>query len=547
MNLKIIFFVLILSCFVAKIIAFIHTTPRPNLFGKSLKRSSILSMSSKSIDDSYDVVIIGAGIGGLCAAAVLSSVYKLRVALFEHHYHPGGCAHSFSITSKPVNGRKTRYKFDAGPTIILGCSQKPFNPLRQVMNYIGAGNAIDWISWKKWGMVTEQGNWNFELGQNQFEAGPLLKFGGIDAVKEFSALRKACIPLTTGAAGIPSKALRGDQAKILPLLPYFSSLQKVVPYADILDGSFEPFMRDYVKNPWLRSWLDALAFSLSGLPAASTGAAAMAYTIYDLHRDGATLDYPRGGIGVISDVLVDIIRSAGSEVFLSTGVKGISVSQSRSNSAQVDGVYLHNNKFVKASRGVICNANIWSLPNLLEEQRDKLSADQHEFFFLNASRKSYTKSFMHLHLGLDATGLNKRSMEAHYTVMDMGLASADPCEDRNMVAVSNPSTLDDSLADQPNRLVIHAYGAGNEDYDLWEKYKNSRSSNEYKEFKSQQSKFLYRSVSRAIGISEDEIRARAEVALEGSPLTHEHFLNRYRGTYGASWGDMLGKMNLLSR
>lgn len=35
---------------------------------------------------------------------------------------------------------------------------------------------------------------------------------------------------------------------------------------------------------------------------------------------------------------------------------------------------------------------------------------------------------------------------------------ADPCGDRNMVAVSNPSVLDSSLVNQPNKLMLHAYG-----------------------------------------------------------------------------------------
>ena len=74
----------------------------------------------------------------------------------------------------------------------------------------------------------------------------------------------------------------------------------------MLDGNFAPFMDAHVRNPWLKSWLDALAFSLSGLPAAQTGAATMAYTIFDLHREGATLDYPRGGMGKISEALITV-------------------------------------------------------------------------------------------------------------------------------------------------------------------------------------------------------------------------------------------------
>jgi hypothetical protein len=60
--------------------------------------------------------------------------------------------------------------------------------------------------------------------------------------------------------------------------------------------SFGPFLDGplfTVHDAWLRSWLDALAFSLSGLPAAETSAAAMAYVLFDMHREGAALDYPK--------------------------------------------------------------------------------------------------------------------------------------------------------------------------------------------------------------------------------------------------------------
>ena len=44
------------------------------------------SLRKNSIDNEYDVLIIGAGIGGLSAAAILSSVYHLKVGVFEAHY-----------------------------------------------------------------------------------------------------------------------------------------------------------------------------------------------------------------------------------------------------------------------------------------------------------------------------------------------------------------------------------------------------------------------------------------------------------------------------
>jgi len=36
-----------------------------------------------------DVAIIGAGIGGLCAGAILNTLYNKKVGIYESHYLPG--------------------------------------------------------------------------------------------------------------------------------------------------------------------------------------------------------------------------------------------------------------------------------------------------------------------------------------------------------------------------------------------------------------------------------------------------------------------------
>lgn len=476
---------------------------------------------------STDVAIIGAGIGGLTAGAILSSKYRLQVDVFEAHYHVGGCAHAFDIRSK---SSEATFKFDAGPTILLGCSRPPFNPLQQILNFLDASSSIDWIPYNSWGMITEEGKWAFELGEKAFFEGPLLRFGGQSAVDELQHLREACLPLVQGSVGIPSPSLRGDKFKILPLLRHWSALQKVIPYSDTLDGNFKPFMDKYVRNPWLRNWLDALAFSLSGLPASETGAAAMAYTLFDLHRSGSFLDYPRGGMGEIGKVLKEIITSNGGRVHLSSKVESIGIENNRAS-----GVVLAKGEVVRARKAVLCNANIWALPRLLAKDASKLNSEQHRSLVEGSRQRSMTKSFLHLHLGIDSQGLNLKSMHPHYTVMSKGLV--DPCADRNMVAVSNPSVLDSSLVDVDDKMVIHAYGAGNEPYELWAALR--RGSADYNAKKMEASEYLFESVSRAIDIDVGELKQRAEVCMVGTPLTHERFLLRENGTYGAGWGSML--------
>ena len=76
---------------------------------------------------------------------------------------------------------------------------------------------------------------------------------------------------------------------------------------------------------------------------------------------------------------------------------------------------------------------------------------------------------MLLYLGIDETGLELGAMQPQFTVMTKGLATADPRANGNMVCVSNSSVLDPNLTSQPGKMVVHAYGTGNEDYGSWAK------------------------------------------------------------------------------
>jgi phytoene dehydrogenase-like protein len=146
-----------------------------------------------------------------------------------------------------------------------------------------------------------------------------------------------------------------------------------------------------------------------------------------------------------------------------------------------------------------------------------------------------------LHLAIDATGLDKSKLEAHYTVMDRSLSGDEssvngipdgPCGETNMIAVSNPCVIDPTLAPE-GYMVLHAYGAGNEPYEIWEGL--DRRSPEYATLKEERAKPLWRAVESVI----PDIQERVVYHLIGSPLTHERFLRRPRGTYGSATEDYL--------
>ncbi|ESR44833.1 hypothetical protein CICLE_v10002476mg [Citrus x clementina] len=99
--------------------------------------------------------------------------------------------------------------------------------------------------------------------------------------------------------------------------------------------------------------------------------------------------------------------------------------------------------------------------------------------------------------------------------------------DQNVVLISVPSVLSPDLA-PPGKHVLHAYTPGTEPFELW-KGLDPRSA-EYKKLKAERSEVIWRAVERALGSGFS--RDKCDVKLVGTPLTHQRFLRRNRGTYG---------------
>ena len=83
-----------------------------------------------------DVIVIGAGNGGLASAATLSMEGK-KVIVFEKHNIPGGCGTSF---------RRGRFEFEVALHQLssMGTIEKP-GPLRELFREYGIEDKIDWI------------------------------------------------------------------------------------------------------------------------------------------------------------------------------------------------------------------------------------------------------------------------------------------------------------------------------------------------------------------------------------------------------------------
>lgn len=438
-----------------------------------------------------DVIVIGSGIGGLVAGALLAR-YGKSVIVCESHTIPGGAIHSFS---------RQGFHFDSGASFYCGLSDpNSVNPLRQVLDVLG--ETVEAVPYDPFGhyhfpdaTLPVYGN----LEKYRSTISQISPQGAIELVE----LEKRFLSLYEGLRGIPTLALRADW-KLAPILlsRYLPSLLKLLPNLPMIQASVGDLMDQTVRDPWVRRLIDLECFLLSGLKAHGTIAPEVAFMFGE--RTRSVIDYPIGGSGTIVDALVRGLKKWGGALRLGTHVEKILI-----ESGKVRGVRLRNGEELLASI-VISNATIWDTYTQLLEPNDLPNA-----YRQTALKTPAIDSFMHLHLGIRADGLEH--LTGHHVVVH---DDRDITVPGNTCMISIPSVWDADLAPEGHHGV-HAYTL--EPFEGWVKDAG------YEGKKKARSQSLFRAVEKVI----PDLRDRIVLELIGTPLTHARYLRRYQGTYGA--------------
>lgn len=438
-----------------------------------------------------DVIVIGSGIGGLVAGALLAR-YGKRVVICESHTIAGGAAHGFW---------RQGFCFDSGPSFYCGLSDRQSaNPLTQVLQVLD-----EWVPAVAYD----------PLGHYHFPEGTIPIYGNRDryraeiakitpqGAKELAVLEQRFLALYQGLREIPTLALRAD-IKLVPLLltRYLPSLLKLLPQLGVIQGSVGALVDQCIHDPWVRRLIDLECFLLSGLKAHETIAPEVAFMFGE--RTNSVIDYPIGGSGAIVEALIRGLKKWGGSLRLGTHVEKILV-----QSGQVTGVQLRQGETLTAPI-VISNATLWDTYTHLLEPGDLPASDRQASLQTPA-----VDSFMHLHLGIRAAGL--AGLTGHHVVLHD--ANQDITAPGNTCMISIPSVWDAQLAPAAHH-VIHAYTL--EPYAGWERNIH------YAEQKRDRAQPLFRALEKVI----PDLRDRIVLELIGTPLTHARYLRRHQGTYG---------------
>lgn len=373
----------------------------------------------------YDAIVIGAGVGGLTAAALLARD-GWRVLVLEGHIEPGGCASSYR--RKRPDG--SSYIFDVGATLFGG-----FQP----------GGAHHWVAQRlraRFPVVPLEPAMQVHLPDRT-----VTRYGDPPA---WAAERRRAFPAQAAAAerfwrsqeAIADIAWRFAQRyppmpperpeDLLGLIPAVRpEMAGLLPHLERTVG--HELRRRRLSDPALRTFLDAQLL-ISAQVTSDECALLFGSAALDLARQGVF--YPAGGAWSIARTLADALLRDGGELRYRAWVERVLVRDRRAY-----GVRLASGEEL-AARHVIANTSIWDLPGLLGEAAPAGLRRR-------AARVPEGWGAFTLYLGLDEAAVPPSGAEHHQVVMDYGA----PLGEGNSAFISLHPAADAERAPPGQRAV----------------------------------------------------------------------------------------------
>jgi all-trans-retinol 13,14-reductase len=452
--------------------------------------------------ESYDAIVIGSGIGGLGAAALLARYGRKRVLVLERHYTLGGFTHVF---------HRPGYEWDVGVHYIGDV--QPGAMLRGIFDEITDGQ----LKWAGMGAVYDQ----VVLGDEEFQF-----------VRGKENLRRAL------TERFPSERRAIDAyftlvARVIASTPFFF-MEKAIPapLAAVAGRLLRwPFLR-YARRT-TREVLESLTSDQRligvltgqwgdyGLPPGESSFAIHALVTNHYFEGGY---YPIGGASRIAETIVPAIAAAGGKVLVNAEVAEIVV-----QSGRAAGVRMAADDAIIRAPLVISDAGAANTFGRLLPEEARVRAGALE------AMRSVRPSIAHLclYVGLKGTaeeiGLPRANLwiypDEHHDATFAALKEG--AEQVSFAYISFPSAKDpDFTRRHPGRSTIDILTAvPYERFAAWEEKRWKKRGDDYEVRKDR----LARQILEVLYTHVPQAKGKVDVFELSTPLTTRHFSNYATG------------------
>lgn len=369
--------------------------------------------------EEYDVVIIGAGIGGLACASLLAKE-GLKVLVIEQSSKPGGYATSY---------RKGEFTFDSCVHFLGGYSKQGI--IRKLLQSLEVEEEIEFI-------------------EVQSPMGVILNNKKISLpIKDPPELEKTLQGIfPQQASQIPKyfQILRRITKEILDLVSpsFFKFLLFPIRYPHLIryqKGTLKDLCDKYFTDPKLKNILSIAPTALS------PSKISLFFMAIITTQGQEGFYYPKGGIQNFSDTLVKGLKKHRGELLLNTLVTKILMEKKK-----VFGVELANGKRIRA-RYVVSNTN---LKQTFDTLVGKENLSQRYVRKIEAQEVSLSGLILHIATDLDlkSSGLNftnailPSDLEKEYQMLNNN-----EMPEESSLTITIPSLVDPSLAPEGKHIL----------------------------------------------------------------------------------------------
>lgn len=459
------------------------------------------------LKERYEVIVIGAGIGGLSAASVLACE-GLEVLLLEQARQPGGCCSSFRIGD---------FTFDSAATIIQGFGEFGFHALRTLFDFTGQQVELIGLD-SAYSMYFGDRKIDFFLDRHAFEAelGALFprEAGGIlSFIRELNHLYHAFLDCS-GPLRPP-----GDEPALQRLSMLARHPMSLLRLSRYQHQSAARILGRHVEDPLAHALFDADLSYCTGYGISELSAPHAALSIIERHTGNT--HYPIGSSQQIPDRLEKTLVEHGGRVAYRLAVEEVLVEDGRAV-----GVRLSNGRNVYAEAVIsdTCARNLFG--RLLG--REHLRPQTIEW----VGSLEPAPEVMAVFLGVDGSVVPE-DFHPVTVIVDDPLHRPD-----RYVAINIPSILDPNLAPEGRHsITIHAVT----DPGMWPSPGDpAYGSDEYLHLKESEAE-------KVLGLAEQLLPGLSAAVLErsaASPATYERYTRRERGAVAGPLAPGLAPANL---